>query len=82
MPSTKFFGRPNRLKRFDRGQAHRLRRAGYTYREIRDALGPMSLWTLWYCLRGIPRGVPPPAIKAKCSESMKRATAKSVANKG
>jgi hypothetical protein len=82
MPSTKFYGRPNRLKRFDRAQAHRLRRAGYTYREIERELGPMSLWTVWYCLRGIPRGVPPPANKLKCSESMARNAAKSVVNKG
>jgi hypothetical protein len=73
--------RPNKLKPFDRARAHRLRRAGYSYREIQRELGPMSLWTVWYCLRGIPRGRSQPAVKPWPAESMKPKQPGFVANK-
>lgn len=84
MPSReyKFYPRPNKLKPFDREYAIRLRRAGLSYREIRRYLGPMSLWTVWYCLRGIPRGRPQPAVKAGPAESYAPVLNARIANKG
>jgi hypothetical protein len=84
MPSReyKFHPRPNKLKPFDREYAIRLRRAGMSYREIRRYVGPMSTWTLWYCLRGIPRGRPQPAVKPCPAERYPSDPASGVANKG